>query len=444
MASTKTLIRPATLASLAVAVLAASHAATAAPLRTEDARELGLPPVGAPGARAVSAAEAAYRRGLERIAADDLAGAKAAFEAALKEDARFAPAALGLGEVAHRSAKLDEAGRWIRKAVELRPDDPHAQASLGRYLAVKGDAAGAQAALRRAAELDPGAFRPRIDLADLLASSARPADAIPFYEQAIALQPGHAGAHFGLGVAAARAGDADRARASLERAAAIEPANPLPALELGWLALARRDWQQATTQAERALAIQPRLVSALVLRGDIHDAQGRADAALAAYADAARAAPAAALPWMRTAMLQHRSARLDEAVAAYRRVIAIDAAQPLAYNNLAAIAVDRRQDLAQAEQWARKAIELAPQAADFHDTLGWVLRARGKLPAARKALERAVELAPRAGQIRYHLAVVQAESGDAAAARSTLNQALAGGEFASVDEARKLLARLGG
>ncbi len=447
MANPKTLIRRATLASLAVAVLAPLHPATAGPVRVGDALPYGpasaSASASASGARPVSAAEAAYRLGLERIAADDIAGAKAAFEGALKQDPGFAAAALGLGEVANRSGKLDEAGRWIRKAVALNPADPYAQASLGRYLAVKGDAAGAQAALRRAAELDARAVRPRIDLADLLASSPRPADAIVWYEQVIALQPDHAGAHFGLGVAAARAGDTDRARASLERAAAIEPGNPLPAVELGRLALAKRDWPQAMTQADRALAIQPKLVAALVLRGDIHDAQGRPEAALAAYADAARAAPASALPWMRTAMLQQRRGHLDEAAAAYRRAIEVDPAQPLAYNNLAALAVERKQDLAKAEQWARKAIELAPKAAEFQDTLGWVLRARGQLPAARAALNRAVELAPKAGQIRYHLAVVQAEAGDAAGARSNLKQALAGGDFASAEDARKLLAKLG-
>ncbi len=105
--------------------------------------------------------------------------------------------------------------------------------------------------------------------------------------------------------------------------------------------------------------------------------------------------------------------------------------------------MQHKQDLAAGEAWARKAVALAPQVADFHDTLGWVLRARGQLPAARAALQQAAKLAPKAGQIQYHLAVVQSEAGDKVAARASLQRALAAGDFASADDARKLEERLG-
>jgi len=57
-------------------------------------------------------------------------------------------------------------------------------------------------------------------------------------------------------------------------------------------------------------------------------------------------------------------------VQSYKKVIQIDPKQAIAYNNLAALNLDRKQDLGHAESWAKKAVELSPEVADFHDTLG--------------------------------------------------------------------------
>jgi Flp pilus assembly protein TadD len=131
------------------------------------------------------------------------------------------------------------------------------------------------------------------------------------------------------------------------------------------------------------------------------------------------------------------------AIASYRKAIEIDPKQPIAYNNLAAMSVERRQDLASAERWARKAVELGPGVADFHDTLGWVLHARGNDKGALSALQKATELAPNNPEILYHLAAIRVAAGDKAKAREALEKAFdASGAFPSSAEAKKLLADL--
>ena len=124
-------------------------------------------------------------------------------------------------------------------------------------------------------------------------------------------------------------------------------------------------------------------------------------------------------------------------------MLAVEPNNPLALNNLAVIATGRGKQLGEAEGWARKAVSVAPTSADFHDTLGSVLRARGKLPEARQAMERAVELAPDSGEMLYRLAQVQAELGDSVAARQSLDRALTKGGFPSADKARALRGTLG-
>ena len=386
-----------------------------------------------------------YGRGLRSLVANDLAGAEAAFGQAIKAQPKSTAPLLGMAEIAFRKKKLDDAQRWIARALQVEPQDANAHASMGRYFAITGKPDQAIVSLSKAVELDTSAFLPRMDLADLLASRGKVAQALPLYEQAVALKPAHAGARYALGLNLARNGDPTRGLTELEQSVKLDPRNPLPQLGLARIQASRKAYPQALQALDKALAIQPTLFDALMLRADVFDAQGQADPAAAAYAKAAQAAPKAGLPWLKIGMLQQRLGKADVAEAAYRKAIELEPRQPIAYNNLADVLAERGLDLPQAQKWASKAVELAPKEANFRDTLGWIQRSRGDLQAARRSLELAVQITPTNGQFMYHLADVQARLGDKARAKKTLVEGLASpGGVASINEARKLLAELGG
>ena len=95
-----------------------------------------------------------------------------------------------------------------------------------------------------------------------------------------------------------------------------------------------------------------------------------------------------------------------------------------AYSNLVWLFSTQKKKLPEAERMARKAVELVPEAAQFHDTLGWIYRTNGKLAEARTTLEKAVQLAPEDASIIAHSGIVLGESGDQTKAVELLQKAL--------------------
>ena len=125
---------------------------------------------------------------------------------------------------------------------------------------------------------------------------------------------------------------------------------------------------------------------------------------------------------------------------AYLKAIALAPKNPLAYNNLAWMTVERGGDAKLAVEMASKAVKLSPNSSPLYDTLGWAQRAAGNLADAQSSLRRAIELEPRVAAYHYHLGVVQRDLKDNAAARASLMRALQlDSSLEQADEVRKLL-----
>lgn len=86
-----------------------------------------------------------------------------------------------------------------------------------------------------------------------------------------------------------------------------------------------------------------------------------------------------------------RAGRLEEAVAAYRRIVRLDPGDAAAHADLGA-ALRRSGDLAGAEAACRKAVALDPGHAEARNNLGVVLQARGESAAALTAFGQAAGL----------------------------------------------------
>ncbi len=369
--------------------------------------------------------EESYRKGLESLVAGDLAGAEAAFRENIRRNPKSANAMLGLAEIAFRRNRLEEAGSLIHQAVEIAPDSPHAQTSLGRYLRLTRQFDQAMEAFGKAAELDPNAVEPRLALGDLyLMVFGKPKQAVEAYQTAVAIDPNRAAAHYALGVAQFRLGEHTSAITELRKAATLEPENPLPHLELARIYLNLQKPTDALTSVGEALRIQPELAEAGLLRGDILLAQGEVAQAEAAYTQLAERHPKIASPRLRLAMLYQQLGRREEAIDSYRSAIALDSKLAPAYNNLAGLLGEQKQHLAEAEALAAKAVALAPHVAHFHDTLGWIYRAQGKLNAAYQTLGKAARLAPNDPAIAFHWGTILAACGDRQEAIVQLERAL--------------------
>lgn len=399
--------------------LAGPALATSQPLDTAPRLTLPVVSGGSP-------ADSDYSEAIKRMAAGDATAAEALFKSALEKDPGHANSLLGLAEIAARRNHTDLASKLIYRAVKADPNNAHAQASLGRLLAMQGRYSDAEVALKKAGALDRNLIRPRMDLADLYATALRkPVEAIALYRNVIAIAPNHAGAHYGYGMAQMRQGNPLEARTAFELSARLEPENPLPAIALARVSLQENSLDDAMTWIESALKVQPTFADALELRGDVQQARKSPESALADYAAAVRVQPNQVSALMKQGVLLQQMGRTDDAGKAYLLAVKINPKLPVAYNNLAWMAVENKKNLDQAEAWSKKAVDLGPEMADFHDTLGWVYRAKGNLKAAEQSLKRATSLKYAPASAFYHLGLVLQESGKPKEAADAFEKTLA-------------------
>jgi tetratricopeptide (TPR) repeat protein len=210
--------------------------------------------------------------------------------------------------------------------------------------------------------------------------------AIDAYGQALAARPAFQRAQNNLVVALGKAGRGDEA---IRRADAWMTAAPGdPERRYTWaLAASEQDVEAAIAALQKVVADRP-------------------DHALAHY---------------NLALLFKRVDRVDEAVAAAERAVAIDP-RPEAHLALGTLYVQRG-DVERALRAFDGATRANPRLADAWVQKGIVLKARGDLAGAAAALRRAVAVRPDAWGPRAALATVLTAAGDAAGARQASAEA---------------------
>ena len=183
-----------------------------------------------------------------------------------------------------------------RSAAAERPDDPRAQALLGRTLALAERFGEAAQVLGRAVELGAGDVRTLLYLGSALWESGDPAAADPVLE---------------------RAADA----------AAGTGAELLARNQLGRLRLWAGRPAEAIPSLERALALRPDAVDVRLDLARALDGAGRAEESIAAYRKVIEASPESHHARWGLAQVLARAGRRDEAaeeLAAYQRLYAAD------------------------------------------------------------------------------------------------------------------------
>jgi tetratricopeptide (TPR) repeat protein len=426
-----------------IAAFAAALLAT-----TASSPAMGVPVELLPGSGSTaSPARDQLDAGYAALKRDDFEAAREAFIAASKLAPNAAAPLLGLAEVARRQNQPAAVEKWLKQALAVAPESADTHRAWGRYQFARRDFATAEAAMRKAATLDPTSALAQLDLGDLyMTGVVRPADAERAYRQAIKLNPEHAGAHNGLGAALAASGKTGEAVREFETAARLAPGNPLPLQALGRLYAARGDNPRALEAHARALQAQPGFIPALLDRGDIF-LVGYRDPTAAAdeYRRAVQLAPKSAPAQFKLGSAYHALDRLDDAERHYRAAIEADGTYALAYNNLAALGAQRKRDLDAALKAAKRAVELGPNVAEFHDTLGSVYLARGELDAAIAEFRRAAAAKPPVAAHYYHLGLALAQRSRKGEAIEALTRALSvNPNFADAREARRKIAELRG
>ncbi len=223
----------------------------------------------------------------------------------------WAQAWFGVGHVAVMQARIEEAERAFRRAVELDPKLFRAHFELGKILEEKGDVGGAIGAFSAGLQADPDSAAARYRLAKLLRSAGREEDAAREFLKTRELRD--------------QRGRGEQAAAAYKRGVEL---------------LERGDDAGAIEELKRALELRPEFpeVSALLAdayqrHGDALERSAKLASAAAEYELALELAPQPELA-NHIGVLLAKLARTDEAVAAFRRALALRPGYPAAATNL--------------------------------------------------------------------------------------------------------------
>jgi tetratricopeptide (TPR) repeat protein len=406
---------------------------------TPPAQQPALAPPASATPESPQAAE--FRAGIQAQLRGDPKGAKTHFDAAVKIDPKYVPALLGLAGLAQAQGQAAQVESYLQQAERAAPKAPEVHLARGRYLKSKGQFERAEKSFLQARELGPKLIPPLLELGDLyLAHPGRGAAALEAYRAAAALDAGNAAAQYGLGAALATTGQRNEALQAFGRAAELVPKDPAPLRATGRLQLEAKQPALALDAFDRGLARQPGFAALMLDRTDALAQLARWDDALAQLTTAEKLAGSSLQIHVKRGDVLQGAQRWEPAQASYLAAIDMAPTNPIAYNNLAWMTLERKGDAHKAVAWARKAVSLSPRSSPFHDTLGWALRAAGDAPGAQASLKQAIALEPNVAGYHLHLGQAQAEAGQPAAARASLQKAIEldpkGG---SADEARRLL-----
>lgn len=200
------------------------------------------------------------------------------------------------------------------------------------------------------------------------------------------LHPSLTQIQFAYSIWLSRAGRVAEAEEVLQRAKQHAPKELSIDVRLGELAFATKRYKEARSHLARALGISPAIPRAQMLLAHIESIAGNRELAIAGY----------------------------------RFVIELDAANAEAHNNLASLLSESDATLDEALQFAQRAKELASSDPNYTDTLGWILYRKGLYLESIPVLEAAQSSANPA--VAYHLAMAYAKAGDLNRAKLTFSR----------------------
>ena len=350
-----------------------------------------------------------------------------------------------------------DAAGWHRLGLEMRSLGRHGDAvqaftkasslergkaryhhDLGNALIDDGKPDRAISAYRRALRIDDSLAEVHNDLGTAYYEKGWHGEAEACFREAIARKPDHGTAHANLGAALRARGQLREARRAFQRAlslkirawlprflrwrigaATVAPAAPRAEVREAIEEISRAVSQRGLTEA-RALALKAEglfpgeadityLVAGIL--GDLGDTRQ----ALIRMRAAIGQKPDRTEFHIALAKLCVRAGDQAGALRAAEKALALEPDSAEAYAALSTAQRASRPDLA--EQAARRAIELSPQAADGHDNLGLALWVMGRLDEAEKHARQAVRLSAAGSGYRMNLALILKDAGQLGEAR---------------------------
>lgn len=383
-------------------------------------------------------------RGRVLLAKKDTPGATAAFEAALRKDPKFVPAASALAGLDLAAGRNDAARKRIQDVVTADPNSVPARIALAEVTARSGGTGAEVSQIFAAAvKANPAQPEPRLLYVEHLMRMGDAQAALIVAQDGIAAQPGHADLQSALGRAQLAAGDARQAVATFGQLANKYPTESIHQLRLAEAHVANKDFAAARTALRKALEIEPDSLAAKRGLAALALQQERPDEARTIAREIQKSRPREAVGYQLEGDVERFQRNWPAAVAAYRKGFAIARSTDLAIRlhqalfsggmradaeRLAAewqkesprdfgfsyylgdLAMSRA-DFAAGEKHYRAVLEVQPRNALALNNVAWLMAKQGK-PGAVPLAEQANQILPNRPQLMDTLATALAAEGD--------------------------------
>jgi tetratricopeptide (TPR) repeat protein len=368
------------------------------------------------------------------------------------------------GVLHHERGEMQQAEDDLRRAVQLYPDAFLPHFSLGAVYAAQSNLKKAQVYLERAVELDPVPQALYL-LANNLFEMGRLGLAIERLQEVVRLDPAFEEAYHLLGMAYLDRGWTRKALQAFRQAERLNPRKlryqdlvrylsgqehtPLPSVEGPALELltrgesyaARGDLDRAVSCLHKALALDannPTLLLSyahICMQFDRHQDGEQATRRVLSQ-EPGEMLKATAYATLIEALRQE--GRLKEGHTLGQRLLAeseTDFGRTIAYYELAYGLAEMEEELDRALEYAREAVELAPEELRSFPlaALGWVHYKRREYDAAVKFLARASEIGPTAETLN-HLGMALLAGGEEEAAREVFSRAREADRSPSIEQ----------
>jgi tetratricopeptide (TPR) repeat protein len=227
------------------------------------------------------------------------------------------------GVVWQKLGRLDEARRYVNRAIVLNPEYAQAFFNLGNVAALQGEPEIAQGAYQKAIVLDPEHAPSYRNLGRLLAAGGDLESAAGLFRQVLKRTPDSADAHLNLGNALQSLGNFEQALAQYNRAIEICPYDARLAHNLGSLYGEMGDREAAKLYYLLALKLNGKSAASHHQLGKILQAEGQVQLAIAHLQQAVSFAEGDAAAWRTLGLLWGETGALEGSVACLERAIAL-------------------------------------------------------------------------------------------------------------------------
>jgi len=348
-----------------------------------------------------------------------------------------------LADMLARSGDVPMAEEVLRKQLAAVPEDRQAASNLIQALLLQGDVEGAETQARTMLDLDDETGLAEFQLGRVLQAKNSSQEAIDAYIAALEKNPEAPEPLQGLVTVLVNEDRSDEAVTYLHNHLDQYPTQLVPRLLLAAIFGQQGNVAAAAELYEEIITLQPNATRAYASLASLYP--NNPTMRREVYLRGVAANPKEMALNLLLASEYERAGEIEAAFKLYENLLADNANNAIAVNNLAALLLDHRSD---PESHAR-ALELAKpfennEQAAFLDTLGWAYYRNEDFGNAVRVLEAAVAADDKIGLLHYHLGMALVKLGMPKRGRDALeiSLSLAEDEFTGIDEARTTLEQL--